>query len=119
VSTNKTILILDDDEITLLILQNALEMEGYKVIACSDSLVVTELLNQHKPDVLVLDVFMPGKDGFEVIKEIRTLYADTFIIAISANDKYLAAIKALGADVALSKINMPDAVIDSIQKFLK
>ena len=113
----KTVLVIDDDEISLLIVQNALEMEGYNVITTTDSLEAAELLNQHKPDVIVLDIFMPEKDGFELIKELRELSLDTFIIAISANDHYLRAIKALGANVALSKLNMPDAIVDSINEW--
>ncbi len=109
-----SVLIIDDDEISLLILQNALEIEGFNVIATTDSFMATELFNQHRPRVIVLDIFMPGKDGFELIKELRGLSEKTFIVAISANDQYLRPIKALGADAALSKVNMPDAVIDSI-----
>ena len=110
----KSVLVIDDDEISLLILQNALEIEGYEVITTSDSLVATELFDQHKPDAVVLDIFMPGKDGFELIRELREMSAETFIVAISANDQYLRPIKALGANVALSKINMPDSVIESL-----
>lgn len=113
--SRKSVLIVDDDEISLLIAQNALEMEGYHVIATTDSLSATDLINQHKPHAVILDIFMPGKDGFELIKEVRELCSETFIIAISANDECLRAIKALGADIALSKINMPDAIIDCLK----
>lgn len=112
--SGKSILIIDDDEISLLILQNALEIEGYKVTITSDSFAATELFTQTRPDVVVLDVYMPEKDGFELIKEIRAVSTDVFIIAISANDLSLRAIKALGANVALPKDNMPDAVIDCL-----
>jgi CheY-like chemotaxis protein len=114
---NKSVLVIDDDEISLLIVQNALEMEGYTVMTTTDSLLAAELLKQHKPDVVVLDIFMPGKDGFELIKELRSLCADTFIIAISANDQCLRTIKLLGANVAISKLNMPDVIVDSIKEW--
>lgn len=111
----ESILMIDDDEISLLILQNALEMEGYQVIASTDSLQATELISKHKPNVIVMDIFMPGKDGFELIKEIRKLCPKTFIVAVSGNDECLRAIKALGADATLSKLNMPDALIDYLK----
>lgn len=114
--SGKSILIIDDDEISLLILQNALEIEGYRVTITSDSFAATELFTQTRPDVVVLDVYMPEKDGFELIKEIRAVSTDVFIIAISANDLSLRAIKALGANVALPKDNMPDAVIDCLHE---
>lgn len=110
----RSILIIDDDEISLMILQNALEMEGYEVIATMNSLVATELFDQHRPDAVVVDIFMPNKDGFELIREIRQISKQTFIVAISASEQYLRSIKALGANVALSKLNMPDAVVDCI-----
>ena len=114
--SGKSILIIDDDEISLLILQNALEIEGYRVTITSDSFAATELFTQTRPHVVVLDVYMPEKDGFELIKEIRAVSTDVFIIAISANDLSLRAIKALGANVALPKDNMPDAVIDCLHE---
>lgn len=111
----KSVLIIDDDEISLLMLQNALELEDYKVIATTNSLKAAELFEHHHPDAVVLDIFMPDKDGFELLREIRDLSPETFIVAISANDQYLRTIKVLGANVALSKINMPDAIVDSIR----
>ena len=114
--SGKSILIIDDDEISLLILQNALEIEGYKVTITTDSFAATELFTQTRPDVVVLDVYMPEKDGFELIKEIRAVSTEVFIIAISANDLSLRVIKALGANVALPKDNMPDAVIDCLHE---
>jgi CheY-like chemotaxis protein len=112
---SKSILIIDDDEISLLIAQNALEIEGYQVIATSDSLQVIQLIRQLKPTAVVLDIFMPGKDGFELIKDIKQMSKEVFIIAISSNDECLRAIKALGADVCFSKVNMPDALVDCIK----
>lgn len=117
--TKKSVLIIDDDEISLLILQNALEMEGCQVIATTDSLMAAELLSKCKPDIVVLDILMPKKDGFELVKEIRVLSPEIFIIAISGNDQYLRPIKALGANVALSKLNMPNTIIDSINEYLQ
>jgi CheY-like chemotaxis protein len=115
---SKTVLVIDDDEISLLILQNALEIAGHQTIITTNSTLAVELFNQHRPDVVVLDVFMPGKDGFELIKELRALCDKSFIIAISANDQYLRAIKALGADAAVSKVNMPDSIVDCIGRLL-
>ena len=54
----KSVLIIDDDEISLLIVQNALELEDYHVVTTTDSLLAAELVDQHHPDVIILDVFM-------------------------------------------------------------
>lgn len=112
---NSTILIIDDDEISLLILQNAFEVEGYNVITTADSTRAEELFIRHSPYVIILDIFMPDRDGFEVIKEIKSSHPDCRIIAISANERYLAAIKALGATAALHKSAMPDEIVATVK----
>lgn len=113
--TNSTILIIDDDEISLLIMQNAFEIEGYKVIATTNSLDAKALFDKHSPYAVVLDIFMPEKDGFEVIKEIKTQNPESIIIAISSNERYLPAIKSLGATMALHKATMPDKIVDAVK----
>jgi len=112
---NATVLIIDDDEISLMILQNAFEMEGYKVIITTDSLKAEELFIKHSPHVVILDVFMPGKDGFEIIREIRKKCSSSFVVAISANQGYLPTIKALGANLALHKTMMPSEIVAAVK----
>lgn len=114
---NKSVLVIDDDEISLVIVQNALEMEGYTTYTTSDSLLTIEFFKRYKPDVVIIDIFMPEKDGFELIKELRELCSETFIIALSANEQCLRTSKALGADIALSKLNMPEPIIASIKEW--
>lgn len=109
------ILLIDDDEISLMILENALECEGHEIITTSDSMVATELFEQHRPDIVILDVFMPDKDGLEVIKEIRAISTDVFIIAISATEHYLRTAENFGASRGILKENMPDDIVDAIK----
>ncbi|NOQ37164.1 MAG: response regulator [Methylococcaceae bacterium] len=113
--TNSTILIIDDDEISLLILQNAFEVEGYNVIATTNSMKAEDLYNAHSPYAVILDIFMPERDGFEVIKELKKLSKTCHVIAISSNERYLPAIKALGATAALPKSTMPDQIVAAIK----
>jgi DNA-binding response OmpR family regulator len=112
---DKVILVVDDEEIALIILQNALEMEGYTVITAQDGLVAAELFNLSQPDAVVLDMLLPGKDGIDLIPEFKKVAPETFIIAISATEHYLYVSKMLGANVIISKDNSPDAVIESLE----
>ncbi len=105
------ILLIDDDEISLMILENALECEGHEIITTTDSLVATELFTLHNPDVVILDVFMPDKDGLEVIKEIRAISSEVFIIAISATEHYLRTAEAFGASRGILKEGLPEDII--------
>ncbi|MCK5728701.1 MAG: response regulator [Methylococcales bacterium] len=115
---NTTILIIDDDEISLLIMQNAFEMEGYTVITTTNSLKADALFQEHNPDVVVLDVFMPDKDGFEVIRDIRKVSESCLVVAISSNEGYLPTIKALGATLALHKTIMPEEIVEAVKALL-
>ena len=114
-NTNSKILIIDDDEISLLILQNAFEMEGYQVIATTDSMQAENLFMEHSPKAVILDIIMPNRDGFEVVKELRKQSTQCNIIAISGNEQYLPAIKTLGATAALLKSAMPDEIVATVK----
>ncbi len=115
-NNNATVLIIDDDEISLMILQNAFEMGGYKVITTTDSLKAEALFIEHSPHVVILDVFMPNKDGFEIIRDIRKKCATSLVVAISANECYLPTIKALGANLALNKSMLPHEMVEAVKK---
>ncbi len=114
-NNSSTILIIDDDEISLLILQNAFETEGYNVVTTTDSTKAEELFIQHSPHTVILDIFMPDRDGFEVIKDIKSRHENCRIIAISANERYLPAIKALGATATVHKSAMPDEIVATVR----
>jgi two-component system, OmpR family, phosphate regulon sensor histidine kinase PhoR len=72
-SPNKafTILIADDQPDNLMLLSRYLDREGYDYIKASDGLETLEMVRTHLPDLVLLDVNMPYKDGFAVLEEIR------------------------------------------------
>ena len=109
------ILLINHDDVFLEDLQNAFEVQGYNVIATTNSLVAGQLFFQHKPRAVIVNVGMPNKDGFEIIKEIRTFCQKTFILAISTNQIYLRAIKHLGASEALPNSTEPTTIVETIK----
>ena len=72
-SPNKafTILIADDQPDNLMLLSRYLDREGYDYLKASDGLETLEMVRTHLPDLVLLDINMPHKDGFEVLGEIR------------------------------------------------
>ncbi|HML40170.1 MAG TPA: response regulator transcription factor [Bellilinea sp.] len=66
----KIIIIDDDDTLSELVRVN-LQPRGYEVISSSNSADAVSLTNQHNPDLIILDVMMPGMDGFEVCQNLR------------------------------------------------
>lgn len=67
-----TILLVDDDARLREIVGMALEGEGYGVRAAASAEEAVAILDQDDPDLLILDVMLPGRDGFELCREIRT-----------------------------------------------
>lgn len=66
----KRILLVDDEQDILDLLKYNLEAEGYETISASDGLQALELA-QSGPDLIILDVMLPGKDGWEVLRQLR------------------------------------------------
>jgi CheY-like chemotaxis protein len=69
--SEKLILTVDDDLSTLLYLEQILKSEGYRVLCASGASEAKEILRNELPDLLLLDVQMPGMGGFELLEEIR------------------------------------------------
>jgi len=66
---NKKILMIEDEKIIVDLLKSKLEREGYNVIVGRDGVEGIEKMKEEKPDLILLDVVMPRKGGFEVIEE--------------------------------------------------
>ena len=82
-----------------------LELEGFKVIAAADGEEGLRLVEKHKPDLIILDVMMPKKDGFEVCRELRNSGVSTPIILLTAKNQEIDKVLGLelGADDYLAK----------------
>lgn len=84
---NKKILICDDDEGILDVLELILEETGHTIVPEINSLNVLALLDQQKPDLVILDLWMPVLSGDQLLKMIRTIpaYSHLPVIIISAS----------------------------------
>ena len=65
------ILVVDDEEPMLKLLRANLSVEGYQVVTTSNGMSALDLLEEYKPDLIILDIMMPGQDGFQVLDLIR------------------------------------------------
>jgi DNA-binding response OmpR family regulator len=66
-----TVLVIDDERDLIELVSYNLEREGFDVLAASDGRAGLQLAREHQPDVIVLDVMMPGIDGLEVCRQLR------------------------------------------------
>ncbi len=85
----KTILIVDDDELICNLLRNLFKRYQLNVITAFDGIEAIEQTLQHDPDLILLDIKMPKKDGLTVLGELRSMpkYAEIPIIILSAKDQ--------------------------------
>jgi len=82
------IMVVDDDQDTVAILARHLQREGFVPIEAHSGPQCLKLVHENEVDVILLDLMMPGMDGFQVVKELRKdpLTADIPIIMITARD---------------------------------
>jgi DNA-binding response OmpR family regulator len=83
-STNRKLLVVDDDAKILKAVGEALRQEGYSVFTAPDGETALELCRKQTPDLVVLDIGMPGLDGFEVCGRLRAGGAQLPILILSA-----------------------------------
>ncbi|MFY9814806.1 MAG: response regulator transcription factor [Dehalococcoidales bacterium] len=110
------ILLVDDEERILNFLKTKLKMLSYEVILASNGVEALEQVREQDPDLVVLDVMMPKKDGFETLKELRT-FSPVPVIMLSARGDDSDRIKGLGlgADDYIAKPFNPDELVARIE----
>jgi DNA-binding response OmpR family regulator len=117
---NPLIYVIDDDEKIREIISRYLLSEGYRVHAFGNGADALEKLSVELPDLVVLDVMMPGQDGYDVCKRIRAT-SDLPIIFVSARNQELDRILGLelGGDDYLSKPFSPRELVARIKSVLR
>ncbi len=119
----KTILVVDDEQDIIQLIRYNLEREGFRVESASDGNEALSKANDVKPDVILLDIMLPGKDGYEVIKSLnqneRTANIPViFLTAKSAEFDEVLGLE-LGADDYIVKPISPRKLISRIRAVLR
>ena len=99
------ILLIEDEPSLIFTLRDTLENEGYIVIVCEDGEEAVGLAQKNKPDIIILDIMLPGKNGYEICQELRALKFTIPIIILTAKNQELDKVKGLdiGADDYITK----------------
>lgn len=115
----KTILAVDDDPSAIYVLKKYLESEGYQVLAAHNGAEAIRLAREVRPFAITLDIMIPGKDGWDVINEIKGDPATEHIpiVVISILDNKALGFS-LGATDYLTKPVDKDTVLCSLKKLL-
>ena len=94
----KTILIVDDEEPIRLLLKEELEDEGYRVLTAANGAEALEAVRTAAPDLVTLDIKMPGESGLMTLRKIREEAYDLPVILCTAYDSYRTYFSAVAAD---------------------
>ena len=116
----KTILVVDDAPNIVELLRLYLEGAGYATVVATDGPAAVELHRKHRPDLVILDLMLPGMDGFEVCRAIRR-EADTPVLMLTARTDDVDAIVGLelGADDYVTKPFNPRALVARVKAILR
>jgi two-component system alkaline phosphatase synthesis response regulator PhoP len=114
----KKVLVVDDEPDILEIIQYNLRNEGYEVATAADGDEGLQKAKTFKPDLIILDVMMPRKNGMEVCRTLRAqdAYRNTLIIFLTALNDELSHVKGLeyGADDFISKPISPKVLVSKV-----
>ncbi len=117
-----TILIADDEPNILLSLEYLMKREGYQVLVARDGQQALDAILQHRPALVLLDVMMPVKTGFDVCHEVRAHEAvrDTLIVMLTAKgrDTDVAKGLALGANAYMTKPFSTRELVEKVRALL-
>lgn len=118
-----TILIVDDEEPIQELLRFNLENEGYSVLTAFDGPVALKMIEEKRPDLVVLDVMLPGMDGLEVCSQLRQnpKFRDLPVIMLTAKGEEIDKVLGLelGADDYLTKPFSPRELLARIRARLR
>lgn len=117
---SQTILVVDDEQAIVEVLQYNLEKGGYDVLTANNGLEAVHLAHQHRPDLAVLDITMPGMDGLEVCGKLRHELG-TPVILLTARDAEVDKIVGLevGADDYVTKPFSPRELVARVKAVLR
>lgn len=116
------VLIVDDEKALRVLIAGTLEIGDYNILEADNGIDALEIVKQEKPDLIILDVMMPGMSGYEVCKQIKTNpdLANIKILILTAkgqqSDKEAA--KEARADYYLAKPFSPMELLSLVEEIL-
>jgi DNA-binding NtrC family response regulator len=108
------VFLLDDDELIVSVLSKALKKEGYELQAETTTDGVVTKIKSWEPDVVLLDISMPGRDGINILKHIKNTDLEAQVVMLTADDTAETAVKAMkigAADYLTKPFNIDEVKI--------
>jgi len=120
----KKILIIEDDNFLRILLSKKLRSEVYSILSAAEAVEAFNLLKSNKPDLILLDLLLPGVDGFEILKKIRqteeTKNIPVIVFSNLSEEKDIKKVQDLGITDFMVKSNFTlDELLDKVKKILQ
>jgi two-component system response regulator ResD len=116
-STSRVLAAANEPEIRKLLV-GKLKSAGYTVSEAASGRKTLDVLHTKRFQVLVLDLDMPGADGFDVLKAVRSEMPHLRVLVISVRSELLAAAEWFGAVAAIDKVSTPDLLVKTVRRLL-
>ncbi|HEX2910135.1 MAG TPA: response regulator transcription factor [Chloroflexia bacterium] len=115
-----TVLVVDDELNLVELVQGYLEREGYRVLPAYDGIKALELARSSEPDLVILDLMLPGLDGLEVCRQLRQ-FSDAYVVMLTAKTEEVDKVVglAVGADDYLTKPFSPRELVARVKAMLR
>ncbi len=118
----KTILLVEDSPTEMKMMQQALQGKGYNLLSAIDGEEALQKVAQQKPDLVLLDIILPKKNGFQVCRQLKTTpeTQSTKVVLISSKTQDTDRFWGLkqGADEYLTKPVSPEALLAAVGRYV-
>jgi len=118
-----SVLVIDDDPVVCAVMERVLEGEGYSVTSAGDAQTGISRFGEINPDLVIVDILMPGKEGMATILELREANPEARILAMTGGGNFAAGdvlriAELLGADNSLKKPFEPATLVATVRRCL-
>ena len=117
----KKILVVDDSQAEVRLIQSFLQQGGFHSVGISDPMKIEETIDEERPNVILLDVVMPQRNGFQVCRELKSQehYSTIPVILVTSrstpSDRYWG--EQQGANGYVAKPFTPEEVLNAVKRF--
>jgi len=119
----KTVLVVDDQPHIVRLIQVNLEKVGIRVVSAGDGVDGLQKVHDEKPDLIILDVIMPRKDGFEVLREVKenpaTSHIPVIMLTVKTHNTDIVEGLRQGAELYLPKPFHPKELVSLVKRVLE
>lgn len=115
----KKVMVVDDEENIRFLYQEELRDDGYDVITADSGQSALDLLNSEKPDLITLDIKMPGMDGIETLRKIKEFDKNIPVVLCTAYGQYKQDFSSWASDAYVVKSADLKELKDTIKSIIK